>query len=55
MVNGDEAYGISELVLSGLIRVVTYVKVFNKPSPLATRWPLPNRVRVEPGARHWGL
>jgi predicted nucleic acid-binding protein len=35
VVNGDEAYGISELVLSGFIRVVTHAKVFNKPIPLA--------------------
>jgi predicted nucleic acid-binding protein len=28
VVNGDEAYGISELVLSGFVRVVTHTKVF---------------------------
>jgi toxin-antitoxin system PIN domain toxin len=62
VVNGDEAYGVSELVLSGFVRVVTHAKVFNKPSPLADalafadqlREP-PHRVRVEPGARHWDL
>ena len=61
-VNGDEAYGISELVLTGFVRVVTHAKVFNKPSPLADaiafadqlREP-PNSVRVEPGARHWDI
>lgn len=35
IVNGDEAYGLSELVLSGFVRVVTHPKVFDKPSPLA--------------------
>jgi hypothetical protein len=62
VINGDEAYGISELVLSGFVRVVTHAKVFNKPSPLADalafadqlREPT-NSVRVEPGMRHWDL
>ncbi|MEZ5740926.1 MAG: hypothetical protein R3E68_16725 [Burkholderiaceae bacterium] len=26
--NGDEAYAVSDLVLSGFIRIVTYPKVF---------------------------
>ena len=62
VVNGDEAYGISEHVLSGFVRVVTHPKVFNKPSPLADALAFadqlresPNSVRVEPGARHWDL
>jgi hypothetical protein len=62
VINGDEAYGISELVLSGFVRVVTHAKVFNKPSPLADalafadqlREP-PTSVRVEPGSRHWDI
>lgn len=62
VVNGDESFGISELVLSGFVRVVTHAKVFNKPSPLADalafaaqlREP-PNSVRVAPGPRHWDL
>jgi len=62
VINGDEAFGISELVLSGFVRVVTHAKVFNKPSPLADAIAFadqlreaPNSVRVEPGARHWDL
>ena len=35
LVNGDASYGLSELVLSSVVRVVTHPKVFNKPSPLA--------------------
>jgi hypothetical protein len=35
MVNGDESYGLSELVLSGFLRVVTHPRVFAEPSPLA--------------------
>jgi toxin-antitoxin system PIN domain toxin len=62
VVNGDEAYGISELVLIGFVRVVTHARVFNKPSPLAAALAFaeqlreaPNSVRVEPGVRHWEL
>jgi len=62
VVNGDEAYGVSELVLSGFIRVVTHAKVFNKPSPIAAAFEFadqlrgsPNSVRVDPGARHWPI
>ena len=62
VINGHEAFGVSELVLSGFVRVVTHAKVFNRPSPLAEalafaeqlRAP-PNSVRVEPGLRHWDI
>jgi len=62
VVNGDEAYGISELVLSGFIRVVTHPKVFTKPSKLADALAFadqlrdpPNCIVVEPGPRHWEI
>ena len=62
VVNGDEAYGISELVLSGFIRVVTHPKVFAKPSKLADALAFadqlrdqPNCIVVEPGPRHWEI
>ena len=61
-VNGHEAYGVSELVLSGFLRVVTHPKVFARPSALADallfaeqlRSP-PQCVPVAPGPRHWEL
>ena len=62
VVNGDEAYGVSELVLSGFVRIVTHVKVFARPSALADALAFaeqiresPNSVRVEPGIRHWDI
>jgi toxin-antitoxin system PIN domain toxin len=62
VINGDEAYGVSELALSGFIRVVTHPKVFNKPSPVAAAFEFadqlrgsPNSVRVDPGPRHWSI
>lgn len=61
-VNGDEAYGVSELVLSGFLRVVTHPKVFKRPSPVrdalafaAQLRDQPNGVLVAPGPRHWEI
>jgi toxin-antitoxin system PIN domain toxin len=54
------AFGVSELVLSGFIRVVTHPRVFDPPSSLETAIEFaevvrsrPNAVRVAPGPRHW--
>lgn len=62
VVNGDEAYGLSELVLSGFVRVVTHPKVFRRPSRPADAFAFaeqlraqPNCTPVRPGARHWEL
>ena len=62
VVNGDEAYAISDLVLSGFVRVVTHPKVFKRPSKVADAFAFaeqlleqPNCVRVEPGPRHWDI
>ena len=57
---GADAVGVSDLVLSGFLRVVTHPRVFNPPSPLATALAFvelirehPNVVHVVPGNRHW--
>ena len=62
VINGDESFGLSELVLSGFVRVATHPKVFTKPSTLAdaimfTRQlrSRPNCVPVAPGIRHWEI
>ncbi|MGQ0651941.1 MAG: type II toxin-antitoxin system VapC family toxin [Betaproteobacteria bacterium] len=62
VVNGNEAYGLSELVLSGFVRVVTHPKVFARPSALADALEFsaqlrsrPNCVPVAPGERHWEI
>lgn len=34
VINGDESYGLSELVLSGFVRITTHPRVFTKPSAL---------------------
>jgi len=61
-INGDAAFGVSDLVLSGFLRVVTHPRVFASPTPLdlalafveqiRTR---PNAVPVRPGERHWTI
>ena len=62
VINGNEAFGLSELVLSGFVRVVTHPKVFAKPSPLADALEFteqlrarPNGIPVAPGPRHWDI
>jgi uncharacterized protein len=62
VINGDEAYGISDLVLSGFLRVVTHPKVFVRPSTTAEALAFtrqfrgqPNGVVVAPGERHWAI
>jgi len=61
-INGEERYGVSELVLSGFIRVVTHPKVFASPSTLAQALEFaeqireqPNAMLIEPGERHWAI
>ncbi len=62
LVNGDQAYGFSDLVLSGFLRVVTHPRVFASPSDLSSALEVaqairdqPNAVPIAPGARHWGI
>ena len=61
-INGDQAYGFSDLVLSGFLRVVTHPRVFNPPSDLASALAFaqlirsqPNAIPISPGARHWEI
>ena len=54
--------GVSDLVLSGFMRIVTHPRVFDPPSPtehavdfaeaIRTR---PNTVSIAPGPRHWTI
>ncbi len=62
VVEGDEAYGLSDLVLSGLLRIVTHPKVFGRPSTIGEALAFanalrdqPNCVVVSPGTRHWDI
>lgn len=61
-VSGDEALGVSELVLSGFVRVVTHPRVFSPPEPVESAFAFahalrsaPNAVPLAAGERHWGI
>ena len=62
VVNGREAFGLSDLVLSGFLRVVTHPRVFAPPTPLAPALAFakavraaPQAVTISPGSRHWEI
>jgi toxin-antitoxin system PIN domain toxin len=58
----DQAYGMTDIVVSGFLRVVTHPRVFKTPSPMARALAFanqvrerPNCVRLSPGPRHWDI
>jgi hypothetical protein len=62
LVNKDEPFAISEIVLSGFIRIVTHPKIFRPATPMAIAldfcerllaWP--RSVMLLPTGRHWEL
>ena len=62
IVNSDSAYGLSDLVLSGFLRIVTHPKVFREPTPPDTAWTFVEELRnrqncrlLYPGVRHWEI
>lgn len=57
-----ESFGLSELVLSGVLRVLTHPGVFVPPTPLDRALEFldvlrarPNAVTLQPGPRHWEI
>lgn len=62
VLNAREAFGISNLVLSGFLRIATHRRIFARPSPLDEALAFvdavhgqPHCVPVNPGARHWDI
>ena len=62
LATGEEPFGLSELVLSSVVRVVTNPRVFGTPTPVETALAYvdellrrPNAVRLRPGSRHFEL
>lgn len=62
MADGPARFMLSNLVLSGFIRVVTHRRIFDPPSTLAEARSFvadlrqrPQRVTVGPGPRHWQI
>lgn len=61
-INTEHAYGMSDLVLSGFIRVVTHPKAFREPTKPSEAFAFAERVRsqpqcvaIRPGPRHWDI
>lgn len=61
-INSPQAYGMSDLVLSGFLRVVTHPRIFRAPSSMTRALAFateirsqPSCVRLEPGDRHWQI
>lgn len=60
---GSEApYGVSDLVLSGFLRVVTHPRIFASPTPLSVALAFTTAFResakavsISPGPRHWSI
>jgi toxin-antitoxin system PIN domain toxin len=62
LVEGDAAFAVPELVLSGFVRIVTHPRVFHEPDDVDDAFAfaerlraLPHAVMVGPGERHWSL
>jgi len=62
IVSSNQAFGMSDLVLSSFLRIVTHPRIFDPPSDMAIALAFvevlrsqPNCVRVEPGERHWDI
>jgi toxin-antitoxin system PIN domain toxin len=62
LINGDEAFGLSDIVCSGFLRVVTHPAIFVPATSFDAALSFiegirgqPNCSSVEPGERHWGI
>ena len=62
LLDGDEAFGLSSLVLSGFLRVVTHPRIFAEPDPIQDALAFTEVLRsnersvaIEPGPRHWEI
>ena len=62
VLGGDAAYGLSDLVLSGFLRIVTHPRILKIPLPIADALSIaqdlrerPNCFIVRPGERHWPI
>jgi len=61
-INSDQAYGMSDLVLSAFLRIVTHPRIFRSPSRLEDALRFAHQVRspancvlITPDARHWDI
>ena len=62
VINSQAAYGVSDVVLSGFLRIVTHPRIFSSPSRFEEALAFaaqvrnqPNAVLLQPGNRHWEI
>lgn len=62
VINSNAAYAVSDIVLSGFLRVVTHPRVFDPPSRLEDALAFAEQIRnqanavlLTPGSRHWAI
>lgn len=62
LLRGPESVGISDLVLSGAVRILTHRRIFRPPTPMHLAMDFvefvrtsPNVLSVSPGDRHWQI
>lgn len=62
MLAGPLPYGVSDLVLSGFLRIVSHPRVFDPPAPVDEALAFaeafrggPGAVPIQPGPRHWSI
>lgn len=62
LVEGDEAFGVSNIVLSGFLRIVTHPRIFATPDPIEEALAFADALRasersvaIDPGPRHWEI
>jgi len=60
--NSPETVGVSDLILSGVLRIVTNSRAFREPTPLGVAIDALDEIRastgigkVRPGSRHWSI
>ena len=61
-VASDAAFGVSDLVLSGVLRILTHPRIFSSPERVGDALAFvqavrdqPNCLTITPGRRHWGI
>ncbi len=62
LMRSGSAYGVSDLVLSGCLRILTHPRIFDPPSPARTAMAFVRQLRedthavvISPGRRHWSI
>ncbi len=62
IMRSGSAYGVSDLVLSGCLRILTHVRIFDPPSPARMAMAFVSQIRedrhavvISQGPRHWSI